>query len=469
MVFNSLIFFIFAGMFFLIWPTIQKYKNPKWIFLTIASMVFYGWWDWRFLFLIIFSGLIDFFAGLATEKFWHKRRLFLILSLCGNLGSLAAFKYMGFLTRNLSGMADFLNLGVDIPVVQLVLPIGISFYTFQSMSYTIDIFKGDLKPTRNVFHFFAYLSLFPQLVAGPIIRASHLLPQLAVGKRATDNDIWEAVKLIAYGFFKKVVVADNLGVIVDLAFSSSAPVQSMPYWWAITTFFAIQIYCDFSGYSDIARGLGKLMGYDFPVNFNHPYISSSLQEFWQRWHISLSTWFRDYLFYPLLQKKVTPFGAHRSMWITMVVSGLWHGAAWNFVIWGALHAFYFSIERITNWPKKLSKIQGGKGISTVIVIILVWISWVFFRSRSFGQAIGILEIMFNPLKMTGFSIARFTTITGFVLVLAIIREFGAYFKIDEKMRLLNMYPAIETIAVAFTLVACVFLRGTGQMFIYFQF
>ncbi len=467
MLFNSLVFLIFAVLFFAIWPSIQKFRNPRWIFLVIASLIFYGWWDWRFIFLIIFSGLIDFFAGLMIEKKPERKKLYLIISLVGNIGSLALFKYLGFFTQNIAALAD--AFGGSFPVIRLALPIGISFYTFQSMSYTIDIYKGSLKPTHNIFHFFAYLSLFPQLVAGPIIRASHLLPQLEEERKASDEQVWEGIRLIAYGFFKKVVVADTLGVIVDVAFSEAQMVTSAPYWWAVMTFFAIQIYCDFAGYSDIARGLGKLMGYDFPLNFDHPYISRSLREFWTRWHISLSTWFRDYVFFPLLQKRVTKFNAHKSMWITMLLSGLWHGASWNFVIWGALHAFYFSLERMTNYPKKISKMPGGKHFAAFITIVLVWISWVFFRSGSFAQAGEILSVMLNPFAASAHPIPRFGIIPKFILTLALLREAGAYAGLDEKFRESRLYKYMDPVLVGLALAASVFLRGTGQVFIYFQF
>jgi len=469
MLFNSLAFLAFAVIFFLIWQVIKNYRQPRFVFLIIASFIFYGWWDARFILLIMFSGLIDYLAGLAIEKYTSRKRFFLVLSICGNIGSLALFKYLGFFTSNLKVLSEALGLGLDIPVLRLALPIGISFYTFQSMSYTIDIFRGNLKPTKNIFHFFAYLSLFPQLVAGPIIRASHLLPQLNKTRNPTEKQQWEGIKLIVYGFFKKVVVADHLGLIVDLAFRDPHPIQSAPYWWIIITFFAIQIYCDFAGYSDIARGIGKLMGYDFPLNFDHPYISRSFQEFWTRWHISLSTWFRDYVFYPIFQRKITVANAHIAMWITMLLSGFWHGAHWNFLIWGGLHAFYYSVEQITRLPKRLSKIKGGRLLSTIIVLILLWISWIFFRASSLNQAMEIMGIMLNPFNTADFEIERFTIIIGIILFVAILREILAYIGFDKMIKQYKYYEILETVLVAFALVGSVFLRGTGQVFIYFQF
>jgi len=463
MPFNSLIFLLFAALFFIVWPIVRHGNHSRWIFIIVASLVFYGWWDWRFIFLLTGCGLVNFYAGLFIQKFQRYKKTILILSIFGNLGTLALFKYLGFFTRNLNA------LGLDIPIITLALPIGISFYSFQGMSYVIDVYKKVVEPTKNFFHFFAYLSIFPHLIAGPIIRPSQLLPQLAIARKATDPELWEGFKLIVYGFFKKVVVADNLGLLVNVAFMQKETVQSSSYWWAIITFFAIQIYCDFAGYSDIARGLAKLMGYEFPVNFNHPYVSRSLQEFWSRWHISLSTWFRDYVFFPLLQRKITPLNAHISMGITLLLSGLWHGAGWTFIIWGGLHAAFFSIEQLTRWPKKLKKSGIGRILSTLLVLFLVWIAWVFFRAESLEQAVSILKVMLNP-TLTGFyPMIMFTIITAIVLFLAVVSEIAVFLKINEKIKNLKYYWILEIIFVAFALTAVFYLRGKVQTFVYFQF
>ncbi|MBN2441004.1 MAG: MBOAT family protein [Spirochaetales bacterium] len=267
----------------------NKRQNLRWIFIIITSAVFYGWWDWRFLFLIAASGSIDFFAALGIKRWQNHKKLFLILSIIGNLGSLGIFKFLFFFTSNFNYFFSFLPIHFSLTVLQLTLPVGISFYTFQSMSYTIDVYRGNLKPTTNPLHFFSYIIMFPQLVAGPIIRASDLLPQLATGTPVTEENRYKGLTLIIHGYFKKVVIADTLGYAVNIAFGANNPVESSPFWIMIIIMFAFQIYCDFSGYSDIAGGLAKWMGYDFSLNFNHPYISRSLREFWSRWHISLST------------------------------------------------------------------------------------------------------------------------------------------------------------------------------------
>jgi alginate O-acetyltransferase complex protein AlgI len=470
MLFNSFIFLIFAALFFHIWPIVYNKKNTKWIALTVASFIFYGWWDWRFLFLIAFSGLIDFYAGMGIRKYPKRKKLLLILSIAGNVGSLMVFKYLTFLLTNLHNVAESLSSGFSIPIVQLTLPIGISFYTFQSMSYTIDIYRGKMEPTTNVFHYFAYLSLFPQLVAGPIIRAAHLMPQMEETRRPTDTQIWEGIKLIAYGYFKKVVIADQLAQVINLAFANNTPTPSAPYWWLITTLFAIQIYCDFSGYSDIARGLAKWMGFEFPLNFNHPYIAKGIRDFWSRWHISLTTWFRDYVFLPLGGAwKGRPSGL-MNLWITFLLSGLWHGAAWNFVIWGGLHALYLTVEELTKWPRKLRRKPGGKIIATLFVIVQVWIGWVFFRAESLGQALDILKIMFNINMLSFVIVPKFNFMIQSIVLIAIAREFLYYFGVDGKFeKKEKVYPILETVLVGLAVLAIIFFRGPGSAFIYFQF
>lgn len=295
MLFNSSVFLVFAAVFFLFWPLTKRNANVRFIYLITASFVFYGWWDYRFLFLIVASGLWDYALALQIVKNENlrKRRLFLIASLVGNLGILTCFKYSSFVATNLSlllaSMGIEISLQANIPDFMLILPIGISFYTFQSLSYTIDVYRGNIQPTRNIFHFFSYLVMFPQLVAGPILRAQDMLPQLWVWQTPSEAQRWFALQRIIFGFFKKVVIADNLAPIVAAGFAVDSTQGTGLYWWFIVTAFAVQIYCDFSGYSDIAIGVAKWMGYDFKANFNHPYTSTSLREFWGRWHISLSS------------------------------------------------------------------------------------------------------------------------------------------------------------------------------------
>jgi len=473
MLFNSLAFIIFAAVFFAGWPLLNRRNTTRWIYLVAASFFFYGWWDWRFLLLILFSGFIDYFAALAMVHRPGRRKMFLIASILGNVGSLAVFKYLDFFVGNVNWAMSFLGTETSIRPLNLILPVGISFYTFQSMSYTIDVYRGRLEPTRNVFHFFAYLAMFPQLVAGPIIRAAHLLPQLKHVMPSTKKKRWEGTELVVYGFFKKVVVADTIGPIVDSAFAMDTPMASSSFWWAIMIMFAFQIYCDFSGYSDIARGLARWMGYDFGLNFDHPYGSVSMRDFWGRWHISLSSWFRDYLYIPLggSRRGISP--GHRNMWIVMLIAGLWHGAAWTFICWGVIHAFYLSVERLTNWPKKLCSLRGGRGVCAVLIFVMVLISWVFFRAESFSQAGTVLARLFDfaHVRLSFSDVRSVLTIKALLLtVLMMARQVYIHlgFHTSSWSRS-GLVVAARPVLVSLLIVTCVFFRGPGAAFIYFQF
>lgn len=467
MLFNSLIFIVFAIIFYLAFRIIGKNIKVRLIWLTAASFFFYGWWDWRFLSLILISGLIDFIAALGIAKFPKHRRTLLVLSIIGNLGSLALFKYSGFVAENIDkllGLQGSFSLAENIPEFFLITPVGISFYTFQSMSYTFDVYRNKLKPTSDFFQFFAYLSMFPQLVAGPIVRAETMLPQLLKATPVTNDKKWEGFRLVVRGYFKKMVIADNLAPLVVAAFSAPEINSSSLFWWGIIIAFAFQIYCDFAGYSDIARGLALWMGYDFPDNFNHPYISKSVREFWERWHISLSTWFRDYLYIPLGGNKKGKARSYLNLWITMLVSGLWHGAAWTFVAWGAVHAFFASVERFTRWPEKMRKNALAKFAAWLFVTIQVLVAWVFFRAETMEQAWKILKTMFafqGPVSFGwGLDISIFMSV---IILREIIHALG----FDDKLKPRN--PVFEMLFYALLVAIIVFFRGEGSQFIYFQF
>ncbi len=475
MLFNSLVFLVFAGIFFLLLYFIRRTKKPgiRWAFLVAASFVFYGWWDWRFLFLILASGLIDYFGALGIGRYPQRRKWFLLFSLLGNVGSLAIFKYSGFVAENLDRLLGLIgmqsHLAEQVPPFMLLLPVGISFYTFQSMSYTIDVYRGRLKPTRNVLHFFSYLSLFPQLVAGPIVRARDLMPQLEKLRPTTEAERWNGFKLIIIGFFKKVVLADNIAPMVNSGFANIHLTDNGPFWWMMILGFAFQIYFDFSGYSDIARGLAKWMGLHFRLNFNHPYHSRSLREFWSRWHISLSTWFRDYLYIPLGGSRKGRWNAHVFMWITMVVSGLWHGAAWTFITWGALHALYISLERLTRWPAILARWRGGTLLSILLTNVLVLVGWVFFRADSNGDAFTILRHMFTPWEGE-FAMGAEIRNGMIWLLVSLCIELITYFRLKPHLFLPTGWQRVADMGyVLLMLLACIYLRGEGNVFIYFQF
>jgi D-alanyl-lipoteichoic acid acyltransferase DltB (MBOAT superfamily) len=467
MLFNSLIFVAFAIVFFLVSKILGKNVKGRLIWLTTASFFFYGWWDWRFLFLIFLSGLIDYIAALGIARYPTRKKLLLGLSIVGNLGSLSLFKYSGFIAENIDkllGLQGSFSLAANIPEFFLITPVGISFYTFQSMSYTFDVYRDKLKPTKDILQFFAYLSMFPQLVAGPIVRAETLLPQMLKVNSVTKEKRWDGFQLIVRGYFKKMVIADNLAPLVMAAFSAPELNSSSMFWWGAIIAFAFQIYCDFAGYSDIARGLALWMGYDFPDNFNHPYISTSIREFWERWHISLSTWFRDYLYIPLGGNRKGRIRGYINLWITMLVSGLWHGAAWTFVVWGAVHAFFASAERFTRWPEKIGKSAVAKFLAWFFVSVQVLVAWVFFRAENIGQAWDILKVMFSFQGPVNFGWGLDATI--FISIM-ILRELLAALHLDEKIK--GKHLVAEMVFYAILITGIIFFRGAGSEFIYFQF
>lgn len=471
MLFNSLVFLLFALLFFALWPVMQKSLQRRWVYLTLMSFVFYGWWDWRFLFLIVFSGLIDYGAALAMVKNPKHRRFWLVLSLIGNLGSLIAFKYSGFIGRTVEDLASTFGMELDvvshIPDFTLVLPVGISFYTFQSMSYTIDVYRGRLTPTKRLFQFFAYLAMFPQLVAGPIVRAKDMLWQLERKIRITPVMRWHGAKMIIVGLFKKMVLADNIAVLVNQTFSFVSPDQSAYLAWLGVIGFALQIYFDFSGYTDIARGLAKLMGFHFRMNFNHPYVSRSFREFWSRWHISLSTWFRDYVYIPLGGSRKGKFRGHVNMWITMIVSGLWHGASFNFIIWGAAHAALLSGERLVPKAVRLPRSIFGQMLANVVVLFFVMITWVFFRANDLGDSITYIGNMFT----FGNNAVSSPDLNSLLFLLAgLVFEGYFVFTVIAKKKLRIHQPLwLEPVLLALMTIAIIFFRGPESEFIYFQF
>jgi alginate O-acetyltransferase complex protein AlgI len=472
MLFNSLIFLLFAALFFFCMPLINRFPlNLRLGFILLASLFFYGWWNWHFIFLLVFTGLIDFLGALAIKKWDSKKVLFLVLSLGTNLGVLFFYKYVLFFLTVWFDLTGLEYDGMEQDLAQKVfIPIGLSFYTFQSMSYTIDVFRGRMEPTKNPFLFFSFISFFPHLVAGPIVRAREILPQLSRVRKTTETVRYHAVKLIIIGFFKKTVLADNLGSFVNEAFGSSSVVAGSGYWWVAMLAFTFQIYFDFSGYSDIARGIAKCMGIHFRMNFNHPYGASSFRDFWNKWHISLSYWFRDYVYIGLGGNKKGALRGHLNMWFTMLISGLWHGANYTYLIWGGLHALFLSIERffgLHNFAKK-SFLRKVLAISIVFVCCLV--AWVFFRAKNIEQAGAVINQLFHfGNRFTGETTDSYRNAILF-LQIAIFAEviwvFGFRFK-NYVSNEVNVVGEIGYLAILIN--CCLFFRGPGEQFIYFQF
>ncbi len=456
MLFNSLEFLLFGAAFFALWPAFRRLPRGRYVFLIVASFLFFGWAKWWYPLLLIGNGLIDFAAGLAIERHPDRRKQWLVLSIVGNLLTLGVFKYAGFAVTNLNHMLGWFG-GGGLPVPDIILPIGISFTTFTSMSYTIDVYRGVIKPTRDPLLFFAFLALFPPLIAGPIQRARALLPQLEALNTPSSDQTIRGMRWIAVGFFKKTVLADNLAPFVAAAYAAPEPASSGSTWWIIAALYAFQIYFDFSGYSDIARGLGSWIGLDLTPNFEQPYHAVGFREFWQRWHISLSSWFRDYVYIPLGGSRTHP---GRALWVTFLLSGLWHGANWTFVAWGGMHAALLQIERWTRWPDRVWRPLGW-----VLTIVALLLSWALFRSNSILQFGQIASRMLDPRT---WDLVGITAVGGKALLwlgLCVVFEFALRWRGWELRPLRRWEPAM----IGGMLAAAVYLRGEGGAFIYFQF
>ena len=406
MLFNSFSFLIFLPVVFTTYWLLRQKEGTIWqnILLILASYVFYGWWDPRFLLLIVLSSAVDFVAGqLIHDSPTTQKKYWLWMSIAFNLGILGFFKYFNFFVD--SFVEAFASLGLETSVysLQIIIPVGISFYTFQTMSYSLDIYRQQLKPTRDPFAFFAFVAFFPQLVAGPIERASNLLPQFLSKRNFDYTAAADGMRQMLWGFFKKVVIADNCALLVNDIFEHH---QSLPGGSLLlgALLFSIQIYCDFSGYSDIAIGCARLFGIQLRQNFAFPYFSRDIGEFWRRWHISLSSWFRDYLYIPLGGSRGSKAQLLRNIFIIFLVSGLWHGANWTYVAWGLLHALLFLPMILLNQHKKhtgeLKWASLKTGIQMLSTFLLVSLAWVFFRSENISAALEYYAGLFDASLFT---------------------------------------------------------------------
>ncbi|MCW3126399.1 MAG: rane bound O-acyl transferase family protein [Bacteroidetes bacterium] len=390
MVFNSIVFALFLPLVFLAyWFIFNRNVRLQNLFLIAASYFFYGWWDWRFLLLLAFTSLVDFGVGYGLNKTDDKgkRKMLLGITLVSNLSVLFFFKYFNFFADSTREMMSMLGWQADFVTIKVLLPVGISFYTFQSLSYTIDVYQRKLRGSEDIISFLAFVSFFPQLVAGPIERAPHMLPQFAVRRTFDYRLAVLGMRRILFGLFKKMVIADNLALLADAVFDKAGTSSMLTTVVGILAF-TFQIYCDFSGYSDIALGTARLFGFDLMENFRTPYFSVTLREFWRRWHISLSTWFRDYVYIPLGGNKVTAPRRIANLFITFILSGLWHGAQWTFVIWGFIHWLFLAIEEAL---PSVHKTALATHLRRLITFAIVCLAWVFFRARTFHDAIAVLR------------------------------------------------------------------------------
>ncbi|WP_420571263.1 MBOAT family O-acyltransferase [Kordia sp.] len=404
MFFNSLDFAIFFPIVFVLYWFFSKNLRQRNFFILVASYFFYGFWNWKFLSLIIISSFVDYFIGkkLFKEESPKKRKVLLYCSLLVNLGFLIYFKYFNFFIESFVDAFSLFGKELQIETLNIILPVGISFYTFQTLSYTIDIYKKKLEPTNDIIAFFSFVAFFPQLVAGPIERASHLLPQFFKKYTFNYEQVKSGILLMLWGLFKKMVIADRLAIVVNETFNNVNDYAGIEFIIG-TIFFAFQIYCDFSGYSDIAIGISRTMGFDLMNNFERPYFSKSITEFWRRWHISLSTWFRDYVYIPLGGSRNGKYRTYFNLFMVFFISGIWHGAAMTFVIWGAIHGIIIVLEKATGKVRKKTfesiKLDKrsffGKIFFITITFIIVCFAWIFFRANSLSDSLIIIDQIFS--------------------------------------------------------------------------
>ena len=405
MLFNSFEFLLFLPIVFLLYWSIFRGRQRQNLLMVVASYVFYGWWDWRFLLLIALTSLCSYGSGLLLEyheKERRKQQAVSAVNIMLNLGILGVFKYYNFFVENIDALFGMIGYHIDWVTKKIILPVGISFYTFQALSYTIDIYQKKLTATHDIVEFFAYISFFPQLVAGPIERATNLLPQFQKNRQFNYTMAVDGMRQMLWGFFKKLVIADNCAVVVNYYWDWYSGLPGLTL-LLLGVLFTFQIYCDFSGYSDIAIGCAHLFGFDLMQNFNHPYFSRSIPEFWRRWHISLTTWFRDYIYISLGGSRCSKLKIVRNVYIVWAASGLWHGANWTFVCWGLYHATLLTIYNIFSINTKHKNIVSyGKlcpSIRELFQIVLTFfltvIGWVIFRSENMSMAVSYFKSMFS--------------------------------------------------------------------------
>jgi len=478
--FNSFEFAFFLPLVVAVFFLLPQ-RARQW-FLLGASYYFYMCWRVDYIVLILASTLVAYVSGLriARAQSSFDRKLWLVVSLVGNLGLLFAFKYINLAGESVESVFSWVDISVAVPWFDVLLPVGISFYTFQTLSYTIDVYQGE-KSAEGDFPLLAlYVAFFPQLVAGPIERATRLLPQLERRSRFEYGQVRDGIILIFWGLFKKVVIADRLAILVDEVYSQPGAYEGFPLWVA-TYAFAFQIYCDFSGYSDIAIGSAQIMGYKLMTNFRRPYYAAGFADFWKRWHISLSTWFRDYLYIPLGGNRVAAWRVYLNVFVVFLLSGLWHGANWTFLIWGGLHGIYLMGEKFFQDRRPAWNRCGAAGAlmhagKVFLVFHLVCLAWIFFRANSVGEAFQIAGALPN-LSLEQLSIVRNLGLSGVELLIA----FGAIVLLEAVHWIQCRKPFRQCLAtqpipirwsvyVGLVLIILFFGEfGDNQQFIYFQF
>lgn len=478
MLFNSIDFAFFLPIVFaLYWFVTNKNLKLQNFFLLVASYVFYGWWDWKFLSLIAFSSFVDYFIGIGLAQTDKKprRKLLLLTSIVVNLGFLMVFKYYNFFIDSFVEAFSLFGKSIAPDRLNIILPVGISFYTFQTLSYSIDAYNKKIEPTRDIIAFFAFVSFFPQLVAGPIERATNLLPQFYKEREFIYHQAIDGMRQILWGLFKKVVIADNCAEWANKIFNNSGEYSGSTLLVG-ALLFTFQIYGDFSGYSDIAIGTSRLFGFKLMRNFAHPYFSRDIAEFWRRWHISLSTWFRDYVYIPLGGSKGGTAMRVRNTFAIFLISGFWHGANWTFIVWGAINAFYFLPLLLTNRNRNnVDIIAQGRYLPTasdffkmLLTFSLTVLAWVFFRAENMGHAMSYLSTIFSSSLFTFPEILPlkvFALLSIFLLI-----EWAGREKEYSFQHIVQNRPILVRYGIYYIFIAMIYMfAGKEQQFIYFQF
>ena len=479
MLFNTLNFGIFLPIVFILyWFVANKNLKMQNILLLVSSYFFYACWDYRFLFLLVFSTLLDYFTGIKMSEAKNKasKTFWFWLSVSINLGFLGVFKYYNFFANSFADAMAHWGVRPDVAIIKVILPVGISFYTFHGLSYVIDIYKDRIKPERNFVDYSVFVSFFPLLVAGPIERATHLLPQIQRERKFDYSKAVEGLRQILWGLFKKIVIADNCAEYVNTIFSNANDYSGSTHVLG-AVFFAFQIYCDFSGYSDIALGTARLFGIDLLRNFAFPYFSRDIAEFWRRWHISLSTWFRDYLYIPLGGSKGGTWMKVKNTFIIFLVSGFWHGANWTFIIWGALNAIYFLPLLLLNKNRtNLDIVAKGKYLPTiseffeiVVTFALTVFAWIFFRADTVGHALSYISGIFSRSL---FTVPQILPIS--LLILIVLFMFVEWMGREEEFAIAvikKIQSPAARIGLYYMIIVGLVLYGkfNSNQFIYFQF
>jgi alginate O-acetyltransferase complex protein AlgI len=465
MIFSTFDFFIFFGVVVLFLSYLQNNNHKKFLLLA-ASYFFYGYWDWRFTFLMAAMTAINYYIGVAITQLPKWRTPFLWAAIVVDLGTLGFFKYFNFFIE--SANALIAPLGLHLGTLNIILPIGISFITFQVMAYVIDVYQRVTPPAESIWEFALLTSFFPQLVAGPILKAQQFLPELKKPIVFKRVNFIQGGQLFLLGFLRKVLIADRLALFVDKVFESPQDYHSMTLWLAVIAY-AIQIYCDFSGYSDMAIGCAKCFGYDIPINFNIPYISRSITEFWRRWHISLSTWLREYLYIPLGGNRHGKARQIMNLLIVMLLGGLWHGASWNFVVWGALHGSALATHKIYGdyvAPRLQIHPYISSALAWISTLLFVCLSWIFFRAADFSVAFTILQKMFALSDIQG--IQWQATSLKMAIPGMILADYLGH--LINQGKFLQFKKFSEWFWLWFWLMGCLFLAPHNpQPFVYFQF